>query len=136
MPTVTVRPSGITFDAAPGQTVMAAALDAGLRWPTVCGGQGDCLVCHIEVLDGPQHLSVPTDAEAQAVRGLSGDRGGRGEQVRLACQAGVNGDVVVMKRGVRGAHPGSPGVRGAHPEDPGVRDRRTQNRQEAPGGDG
>ncbi|GAA2569574.1 2Fe-2S iron-sulfur cluster-binding protein [Mycolicibacterium diernhoferi] len=126
MPTVTVRPSGITFEATPGQTVMAAALDAGLRWPTVCGGQGDCLVCHVEVVDGPEHLAAPSDIEAQAVRGLSGDKGGRGEHVRLACQAGVHGDVVVMKRGVREAHP----------ENPGVRVKRTQNRQEAPGVDG
>lgn len=101
MPTVTVKPSGITFDAEDGQTVMAAAVAAGLRWPTVCGGQGDCLVCHIEVLDGPDRLAAPSDAEDHAVRDLKGDRGGRGEHVRLACQAGVHGDVVVLKRGVR-----------------------------------
>lgn len=101
MPTVTVRPSGITFEAAKGQTVMAAALAAGLRWPTVCGGNGDCLVCHVGVLQGAQHLAEPSATETQAVRNLAGDRGGRGEHVRLACQAGVLGDVVVEKRGVR-----------------------------------
>ncbi|BBZ05789.1 hypothetical protein MCHIJ_52260 [Mycolicibacterium chitae] len=101
MPTVTVQPSGITFAAAPGQTVMAAAQAAGLRWPTVCGGNGDCLVCHVSVLAGPQRLSEPSAAEAAAVRNLTGSQGGRGEHVRLACQAGVRGDVVVEKRGVR-----------------------------------
>jgi 2Fe-2S ferredoxin len=101
VPTVTVAPSGITFEAAPGQTVMAAAVAAGLRWPTVCGGNGDCLVCHVGVLAGAQHLAEPSAAETQAVRNLRGDRGGRGEHVRLACQAGVLGDVVVEKRGVR-----------------------------------
>ena len=84
-----------------GQTVMAAAVAAGLRWPTVCGGNGDCLVCHVGVLAGAQHLAEPSAAETQAVRNLRGDRGGRGEHVRLACQAGVLGDVVVEKRGVR-----------------------------------
>lgn len=101
MPTVTVNPSGITFAAADGQTVMAAAEAAGYRWPTVCGGQGDCLVCHIEVLDCPQHLSAPADAETRSLRDLTGGHGGRGEHVRLACQAAVHGDVVVLKRGVR-----------------------------------
>ncbi|MGE2729952.1 2Fe-2S iron-sulfur cluster-binding protein [Mycolicibacterium vaccae] len=101
MATVTVQPSGITFDADDGQTVMAAALAAGLRWPTVCGGQGNCLVCHVEVVEGPERLAPPSDEETRAVRGLLGDRGGRGEHVRLACQAGVHGDVVVLKRGVR-----------------------------------
>ncbi|MED5812614.1 2Fe-2S iron-sulfur cluster-binding protein [Mycolicibacterium sp. 050232] len=101
MPTVTVRPGGITFEATEGQTVMAAALAAGLKWPTVCGGNGDCLVCHVAVLQGARHLAEPSAAEKEAVRNLTGDHGGRGEHVRLACQAGVLGDVVVEKRGVR-----------------------------------
>jgi ferredoxin, 2Fe-2S len=105
MPTVTVRPSGIAFTAERGQTIMAAGESAGYRWPTICGGQGDCLVCHVEVLEHYQHLSAPEDAETQAIRGISGDHGGRGERVRLACQAVVNGDVVVLKRGVRARKP-------------------------------
>ncbi|CAM3095400.1 2Fe-2S iron-sulfur cluster-binding protein [Mycobacterium intermedium] len=105
MPTITVRPSGVEFAAAPGQTIMAAGEAAGYRWPTICGGNGECLVCHVEVLEHPEHLAQADAAEAQAIRGLSGDRGGRGRHVRLACQATVEGDVVVLKRGVR---PGKP----------------------------
>ncbi len=101
MPLVTVRPKGLEFTAEDGQTVMAAALAAGYRWPTVCGGQGDCLVCHVEVLEHPDHLSEASDEEARSLRDLVGGPGGRGEHVRLACQAGVLGDVVVLKRGVR-----------------------------------
>ena len=102
MPTVTVKPSGVQFTAEPGQTIMAAGQQAGYRWPTICGGNGECLVCHVEVLEHPESLSPPSDAEAKAVAGLSGGHGGRGDHVRLACQAGVHGDVVVLKRGVRG----------------------------------
>lgn len=101
MATVTVQPSGVRFSADDGQTIMAAAESAGYRWPTICGGNGECLVCHVEVLEHPECLAPPSDAEAKAVQGLSGDRGGRGDHVRLACQAAVNGDVVVRKRGVR-----------------------------------
>ncbi|WP_194818219.1 2Fe-2S iron-sulfur cluster-binding protein [Nocardia sp. XZ_19_385] len=95
---VTVRPAGIEFTAAPGETVMAAALAAGYRWPTICGGLGDCLVCHIEVLEHAERLSEAAESETRAVKEL---RARSGCPVRLACQAGVHGDVVVFKRGVR-----------------------------------
>lgn len=94
--TVTVKPSGIQFSAAPGQTIMAAGQAAGYRWPTICGGNAECLVCHVEVLEHPEHLAPPTAEEAAKVAGL-----GRGPNLRLACQAAVSGDVVVLKRGVR-----------------------------------
>ncbi|MFI6865521.1 2Fe-2S iron-sulfur cluster-binding protein [Nocardia sp. NPDC050406] len=102
-PTVTVRPSGIQFPAAPGQSIMAAGIAAGLRWPTVCGGQGDCRVCFAEVLEHAEHLSEPEPAEAQAIQELAATLGRRTGPVRLACQAAVHGDVVVHKRGVRPA---------------------------------
>lgn len=101
MPTITVKPSGAQFPAAEGQTIMAAGEAAGYRWPTLCGGNGECLVCHVEVLEHPERLAPPSDTETTAVQGLLGDRGGRGQHVRLACQAAVYGDVVVLKRGVR-----------------------------------
>lgn len=96
--TVTVRPSDIRFPAARGQTIMAAALAAGHRWPTICGGQGDCLVCYVEVLEHAENLSAAADWETVAVKEL---RARAGKPVRLACQAQVHGEVVVLKRGVR-----------------------------------
>ena len=96
--TVTVRPSGMQFPAADGQTIMAAGIAAGYRWPTICGGQGDCLVCHVEVLEGSENLQPAAESETTATATL---RGARGEHVRLACQAAVHGDVVVLKRGIR-----------------------------------
>ncbi|MCM6772556.1 2Fe-2S iron-sulfur cluster-binding protein [Nocardia sp. CDC159] len=100
-PTVTVRPKGIRFAAAAGSTVMAAAAAAGYRWPTVCGGVGDCRVCYVEVLEHPERLSEPDAHERAAIAELTGTLGSRGQHVRLACQAVVHGDVVVLKRGVR-----------------------------------
>lgn len=101
MPLVTVRPAGIRFPADAGQTIMAAAEAAGYRWPTICGGVGNCHVCHVEVLESAEHLGTPNDCEQRAITTLGGERGGRGDRVRLACQAAVHGDVVVLKRGVR-----------------------------------
>lgn len=97
MATITVKPSGLHITAAAGQTIMAAADAAGYRWPTICGGNGECLVCHVEVLEHPEHLAPADDRESQAIRSISAHR----PQVRLACQAAVHGDVVVRKRGVR-----------------------------------
>ncbi|MEU7219694.1 2Fe-2S iron-sulfur cluster-binding protein [Nocardia iowensis] len=102
-PTVTVRPSGARFPAGAGQAIMSAGVAAGYRWPTICGGKGDCRVCFIEVLENPEHLSEPEPAEAQAIREITNTLGRRAGQVRLACQAVVHGDVVVHKRGVRPA---------------------------------
>ncbi|WP_245663081.1 2Fe-2S iron-sulfur cluster-binding protein [Nocardia inohanensis] len=101
--TVTVRPSGIRFSARPGQPIMTAGVAAGYRWPTVCGGKGDCRVCFVEVLEHPECLSAPEAIEAQAITELSATLGRRSGPVRLACQAAVYGDVVVHKRGVRPA---------------------------------
>ncbi|NNH68554.1 (2Fe-2S)-binding protein [Nocardia uniformis] len=98
---MTVRPSGIQFTATPGQTIMAAALAAGYRWPTICGGLGDCLVCHVDVLEHAERLSTAAESETRVVRDLRPHGSG---PVRLACQAGVHGDVVVLKRGVRPSH--------------------------------
>lgn len=100
MPFVTVRPTGIRFSAQPDQTIMAAAEVAGYRWPTICGGVGDCHACHVEVVQSAENLGPPNECEQRAIATLN-----RGAQVRLACQARVRGDVVVQKRGVRGRKP-------------------------------
>lgn len=122
MAKVTVRPSGIEFTAEAGQTIMAAGQAAGYRWPTICGGVGDCHVCHVEVVECPEHLGAPTDLEQRAITALRGEHGGRGEHVRLACQAVVDGDVVVVKRGVRKPRPANPSPEvntvGSAPMDP------------------
>jgi 2Fe-2S ferredoxin len=99
---VRVEPSGITFEAAPGQTIMAAAIAAGYRWPTICGGQGTCRTCFVRVRDGADRLTPVERWEREGIDELGAAAGGgdRGE-VRLACQARPTGDVAVHKPGVR-----------------------------------
>jgi 2Fe-2S ferredoxin len=98
-PVVRVEPLGFEFDVRSGETVMEAALRAGLYWPTVCGGQGYCNRCSF-VLE-PDHPSLlPMDAEELEalrrvrwrVQELPGER--------LACRAFVVADVTVRKKGV------------------------------------
>lgn len=103
MPTVRVEPSGIVYDLEREQTIMAGATAAGYVWPTVCGGQGTCHTCFLEVVDGVDQLSPVGKWEREGLNELAA-LGRRGE-LRLACQAQASGDVVVRKSGVRPARP-------------------------------
>lgn len=100
---VEVRPSGLHFEVAADETVFQAAARAGLRWPTVCGGNGTCGTCVSTVIDGDEHCS-PVGAHEQetfAVVLRQRDRQGR----RLVCQLRITGPVTLSKRGVRPKSP-------------------------------
>ena len=101
MPVVRVLPDNILIEAENGQTIMDAAHDAGLYWPTTCGGEGICTTCACTVDDGVARLDPMGRGEQ---RTLSEDRDPASltsGKLRLACQALVRGDVTVTKRGVR-----------------------------------
>ena len=106
MPEVKVRilPNGPDLILEAGEALMAGALRLGYRWPTVCGGSGDCMVCKVRVISGQDVVSPESAAETERLRGLRlGATPGipQAEPWRLACQMRVNGDVVVEKRGVK-----------------------------------
>jgi 2Fe-2S ferredoxin len=100
LPIVRVEPRGIDIEAEEGETIMAAALRAGYHWPTVCNGQGTCRVCRVEVVSRSENLREPSRFEIESLQGLPPKTLDHGEP-RLACQAQVQGDVVVRKHGVR-----------------------------------
>ncbi len=101
MVTVHVEPCGLDVEVADGQSVMAAAERQGIFWPTICHGLAECQTCFFEVVSGEQHLEPPNRLEEGALRLLFGHSWYRGKVLRLACQARVNGPVVVRKSGVR-----------------------------------
>lgn len=49
--TVSVEPFGWSFEVAPGQTILQAALAQGLPWPSRCR-VGSCTTCRCRLLDG------------------------------------------------------------------------------------
>lgn len=101
MATARVEPAGIDLEVLAGESVMAAAVRAGYRWPTVCGGQGSCRTCYFEVVDGGANLSPVEPFEREGLDSLGPLPGGTVER-RLACQAKVlSGAVTLRKRGVR-----------------------------------
>jgi 2Fe-2S ferredoxin len=98
---VRVLPDGIEFEAADGETVMGAAHEAGLYWPTTCGGQGICTSCACSVEDGTENLDEMGRGELKTLVEEMGETTVRVRRLRLACQARVHGAVTVTKRGVR-----------------------------------
>ena len=104
MAKVRVEPGGIEFEAADGQTVMDAAHDAGLYWPTTCGGQGICTSCACTIDDGAENLDPMSRSELRTLSEEMGEATVQARALRLACQARVLGDVVITKRGVRPDH--------------------------------
>jgi 2Fe-2S ferredoxin len=107
---VRVEPSGVDLEPARGETMIEAAWRLGYYWPTVCYGQAQCTVCHVEVVEGDEHLTPIEDDERDALEHrLPGAHRRDTTRVRLACQARVTGPVTVLKHGVRPIESTSPG---------------------------
>lgn len=95
---VRVEPDGIDLDVKDGQTIFKAAHDAGLVWPTQCGGSQQCTICTVFVKEGAQNLSKADRDEsfrtAALIRRFEVDP----TELRMACAARVRGPVVVSAR--------------------------------------
>lgn len=85
---VRFEPFGVTAEAQPGQTVLQAAIAAGVEIESVCGGRGTCAKCKVIATGG---LSPLTALERRGLSILELDRA-----YRLACQAVIVGDVDVL----------------------------------------
>lgn len=97
--TVRVRPAGLDIEVPDGEDLMSAAQRAGYKWPTICGGQGTCRTCYVEVEAGIDNCSPMRPLEREGIEALKKPLDGA---TRLACQLAVTGPgVVVLKRGVR-----------------------------------
>ena len=105
MPKITILPLEKTIGAEEGATVMEAAWEHGLYWPTTCGGEGICTSCACSVESGAENLEPMGRGEMKTLVSELGEAAVRKRGLRLACQARVRGDVTVVKRGVRPARP-------------------------------
>ncbi|QSE92101.1 (2Fe-2S)-binding protein [Rhodococcus pseudokoreensis] len=96
---VQVLPINEDIEVEVGESLMAAAQRSGYKWPTICGGQGTCRTCYVELRDGVDQCATIGALEQEGIRALKKPVDG---WTRLACQLRISGDgVVVMKRGVR-----------------------------------
>ncbi len=85
--TLFFEPFGRRITAETGTTLFQAALTNGIQLRADCGEKGTCGKCRV-IVDNPDHLSPPTDAELRKLKG-------RDATHRLACQAQIQGDLHV-----------------------------------------
>lgn len=88
------------MDAPRGETVLDAVCARGFFWPVGCDRIGECTNCAMEVISGVGRLSAMGRYERQNLVRQRGPRATDDPRLRLACQARVEGDIVVYKRGV------------------------------------
>jgi 2Fe-2S ferredoxin len=93
MSTLTILPSGITFEAAPGMTLLAAIQAAGAAIVSKCGGKGQCEACHVFVQEGRKSLSKIQKAENEKLDAIVGVS----SKSRLACQATIGEEAVTVE---------------------------------------
>lgn len=86
MPRLTFADEGKSADFPAGKTILAAAGEMDVRVSHVCGGDGACGTCRVEVVEGWDNLTPPTPDETY--KELD-------PPYRLGCQARLTGDVVV-----------------------------------------
>ena len=100
MPRIRVEPIGIEVEAPKGETVLDAVAAHGFYWPVGCAKNGECTNCAMEVVSGIGRLSAMGRYERQNLIRQRGRGSIADPRLRLACQARLEGDVVVFKRGV------------------------------------
>jgi uncharacterized 2Fe-2S/4Fe-4S cluster protein (DUF4445 family) len=86
MPRVTFIDAGKEGEFDGGKVLLKIAGELGVRVSQVCGGDGACGTCRIEVVEGWDHLTPPTPDETY--KELE-------PPYRLSCQAKLTGDVIV-----------------------------------------
>lgn len=93
MPNVTIQPSGKSYQAAAGSSILAAMLAAGESIAHKCDGKAECGSCHIFVQEGRKSLSKIQRGENEKLDATVGV----GSKSRLACQAILGEEDVIVE---------------------------------------
>jgi adenylate cyclase len=92
MPKVYFLPERVEVEVKEGETLLNAALAAGIPHVKVCGGIGRCSTCRVIVLEGLDNCSPPTKDEHDIIMMLN-----LPPNVRMACQTTITGPVKVRR---------------------------------------
>lgn len=93
MTTLTVLPSGKSYDVATGTSLLKALLSVGEPLTSKCGGEGKCESCHVFVPAGRKSLSKIQRLENEKLDGIVGVS----SSSRLACQAILGEEAVTVQ---------------------------------------
>lgn len=77
----------ILIQARRGDSILGAALDAGIQIEHSCGGVCACSTCHVYIKDGDESINEPQDDEMDRVEEAPGLQ----RNSRLSCQSRVVG---------------------------------------------
>jgi adenylate cyclase len=92
MPLIHFLPDERVIDAHPGETILTAALRAGVLHAHLCGGNGRCSTCRVVIFEGLENCA-PRNAEEQSIADLLR----LDPRVRLACQTVITGDIKLRR---------------------------------------
>ena len=103
MPKITFLRENVEIEVSPGTNLREAALAEGIElYPGIkkylnCRGHSSCGDCRVYVKKGMEHTSPKTFMEKLRIA-VSWFKLGHEQEVRLACQTEVNGDIEVWTR--------------------------------------
>jgi len=92
MPRLHFWPDDARVEVGSDESVLDAALDAGIPHTHVCGGTGRCSTCRVRIVSGLDNCSARTAPESKIASRLQ-----FGPDIRLGCQTTVNGDVELRR---------------------------------------
>lgn len=93
MKTIKFEPINETLEVATRSDLLEALLAKDLEVPMACGGKGLCATCHVYIKAGMDKLTPPTPREKRSLGMITGS----GAHSRLACQARVLGEGIVVE---------------------------------------
>ena len=93
MTTLTVLPSGKSYEVAAGTSLLKALQAAGEPVISKCGGEAKCESCHVFVTVGRKSLSKIQRVENEKLDGIVGVS----SNSRLACQALLGEEAVTVE---------------------------------------
>lgn len=94
---------GGTVTTSPGKTLLEISREAGIDHMSVCGGRARCSTCRTLIIENANNISPRTEAEDKLLKKLNSD-----DNIRLACQAVIQGDVTVRPLIKTSANQGAP----------------------------
>jgi 2Fe-2S ferredoxin len=93
MTTLTVLPSGKSYEIASGTTLLKALQSVGEPIVSKCGGEAKCDACHVFVTVGRKSLSKIQRNENEKLDGIVGVS----SNSRLACQAVLGEEAITVE---------------------------------------
>jgi len=92
VPNIYVLPDQRLIECRPRETVLGAALRAGVPFAHACGGRASCSTCRVVVVEGRSACTERTAKER-----VIAERLGFRPEFRLACQTKVSADLTVRR---------------------------------------